>query len=85
MKVCKICDAPYRSPYQHVKDKHRKYMWEQFDHEHPMRPGYCHICKKPIQESMRKHAIKKHLGKAAREYVNAGMLYFFFFFFLIRY
>lgn len=66
MKICGICSGPYRSPYQHLKDRHRKLMWEQFDREHPMRPGYCDIYEEPIKDSIRKHAIKKHLGKAAK-------------------
>jgi len=74
MRIYRLCRGPYRSGEQHVKDRHRNPMWKQFDQEHPMQPGYCNICKKPIEDSIRKHAIKKHLGLAAREYVRAGML-----------
>jgi hypothetical protein len=72
--ICRLCSRPYRTQERHVKDSHRMEMWYHFDQEHPMRPGYCDICKKPIRENLRRHAIKKHLGMAAREFVRAGML-----------
>lgn len=71
---CGICWRPYRMQEQHTKDSHRKQVWEYFKVEHPMPHGYCTICGKSVQESIRNHVMKKHLGMAVRGFVRAGLL-----------
>ena len=49
-------------------------MWEQFFGQHPMPPNFCTICNKSIKSSLKRHALHKHFGKAAKEFSEAGGL-----------
>ena len=74
MRNCGICGDQYRRPITHIKDRHRTQMWEQFFGQHPMPPNFCTICNKSIKSSLKRHALHKHFGKAAKEFSEAGGL-----------
>jgi hypothetical protein len=74
MKICGICGDPYRLPISHTQRRHKTPMWDQFFRQRYMSQISCGICKKAIRGDVKAHARKKHEGKAAKEFVQAGGL-----------
>lgn len=71
--VCGLCGKEYQSnrKIDHVKKTalHKSEASELFITEH-IKDKVCGVCKKPFQGIAKNHVIRKHLGKAAKEYAT---------------
>jgi hypothetical protein len=71
-----VCNQRYRRPIDHVRRRHRRAMFDSFLNRtlNYFIADYCTICKRKFTGSTLSHVRSKHEGKAAKEFVVAGLL-----------
>jgi hypothetical protein len=71
-RKCGICGAHYTGnrKIDHVKRSHRIPAYEQFESVY-IRGQLCDVCDGYFEGNVARHIGKKHLGRAAKEFVEA--------------
>jgi hypothetical protein len=75
--TCGLCGQKYRRPIDHVKKRHRTPKFDFFLNAtapNYIIGDYCAICEKKFTGTALSHVRSKHEGRAAKEFVNAGLL-----------
>lgn len=73
IRICGMCGRPYTRKIEHIKRNHKREAYKQFISLYYDKINkICQICKniKPIRGRIEIHVLRKHLGRAAKEYAQ---------------